>query len=158
MAYMSPEQAKADALARFQAPAPEHINCGQAVLYYGLLRMDEDPELITEARYFGGGITGMGEICGVLNGTALALGMRDQFLTERGIEGPEATADQIKALLRDFTEEFGARRCCDLTGFDLSTPEGMVAFRMSEIRSRCGDYVAWAIDRLEPLLKPAVVE
>jgi C_GCAxxG_C_C family probable redox protein len=157
MASISAEQAKADALARFQAPAPEHINCGQAVLYYALVRMDEDPELITEARYFGGGISGMGEICGVLNGAALALGMRDQFLAERGIEGPQATADELKAILRDFTEAFGARRCQDLTGFDLSTPEGMVAFRMSEIRSRCGDYVAWAIDRLEPLLQPAVV-
>ena len=156
MASISAEQARAEALARFQAPAPEHINCGQAVLCYALLRMDEDPELISEAHYFGGGISGMGEICGVLNGAALALGMRDQFLAERGIEAPQTTADQLQAILRDFADEFGSRRCCDLTGFDLSTPEGMVAFRMSEIRSRCSDYVTWAIDRLEPLLEAAV--
>jgi C_GCAxxG_C_C family probable redox protein len=156
MASMSAEQAKAVALARFQAPAPEHINCGQALLVYALLRMGEDPDLITEARYMGGGVAGMGELCGVLNGSALALGVRDRFLEERGVEGPQATADQLKAILRDFEEEFSSRRCRDLTGFDLSTPEGMVAFKMSDIRSRCGDYVAWAIDRLEPLLETAV--
>jgi C_GCAxxG_C_C family probable redox protein len=156
MASIPPEQAKAEALARFQAPAPAHINCGQAVLVYALLRMDEDTELISQAHYFGGGISGMGEICGVLNGTALALGMRDQFLAERGIAEPQGTGDQLKAILRDFEQEFGARRCRDLTAYDLSTPEGMAAFKMSDIRSRCSDYVAWAIDRLEPLLTPAV--
>jgi C_GCAxxG_C_C family probable redox protein len=156
MASVSAELAKADALARFQAPPPEHINCGQAVLYYAVLRMGEDQELITEARFFGGGIAGMGEICGVLNGAALALGMRDQFLAERGIEEPQETPDQLKAILRDFTEEFGCRRCHGLTGFDLSTPDGLTAFLMSDIRSRCSDYVTWAVDRLEPLLQPAV--
>jgi C_GCAxxG_C_C family probable redox protein len=156
MASLSAEQAKVEALARFQAPPPEHINCGQAVLCYALLRLDEDPEGITQARYFGGGIAGMGEICGVLNGAALALGVRDRALAELGIEQPQTTADQLKAVLRDFTTEFGSRRCCELTGYDLSTPEGMAAFRTSEIRSRCSDYVAWAIDRLEPLLEPAV--
>jgi C_GCAxxG_C_C family probable redox protein len=156
MASMPAEQAKAEALARFQSPPPEHINCGQAVLCYALLRMGEDPELITQGHYFGGGVTGMGEICGVLNGTTLALGMRDQFLAERGIEEPQETPDQLRAILRDFSEEFGCRRCYDLTGFDLSTPDGLTAFLLSDIRSRCGDYVAWAIDRLEPLLAPAI--
>jgi C_GCAxxG_C_C family probable redox protein len=156
MASISAEQAKAEALARFQAPAPEHINCGQAVLCYALLRLDEDPEAITQARYFGGGITGMGEICGVLNGAALALGVRDLALADRGIDAPQATADQLKAILRDFAEEFGSRRCRELTGYDLSDPEGMATFKASDIRSRCTDYVVWAIDRLEPLLESAV--
>lgn len=156
MVSIPAEQAKTAALARFQAPPPEHINCGQTVLFYALLRLGEDGEAITHARYFGGGIAGMGEICGVLNGIALALGERDLILAERGMDAPQTTADQLKAILRDFSDEFGSRRCCELTGHDLSTPEGMLAFRMSDIRSRCTDYVVWAIDRLEPLLKPTV--
>jgi C_GCAxxG_C_C family probable redox protein len=154
MASLPPDLAKAEALARFQAPAPEHINCGQAVYDYVLLRLGEDTELITQARYFGGGIAGMGEICGVLNGAALGLGMRDMVLTERGEETPADTGDQLKAMLRDFEAAFGSRRCGDLTGYDLSTPDGMAAFKMSDIRARCSDYVTWAIDRLEPLLAP----
>jgi C_GCAxxG_C_C family probable redox protein len=156
MAYLSAEEAKAEALARFGAAGAAHINCGQAVFVYALLRLDEDPEKITEAKYFGGGITGMGEICGALNGAVLALGVRDVALAERGLEPPADTADQLKAMLRDFTEAFGGRRCLDLTGYDLTTPDGMAAFRMSDIHSRCADYVAWAIDRVEPLLAPAL--
>jgi C_GCAxxG_C_C family probable redox protein len=156
MASVPPEEAKSEALARFQAPAPEHINCAQAVVCYALLRMDEDVDLITEARYFGGGISGMGELCGALNGLALALGMRDRFLAERGIAGPDSTGDQLKSILRDFAAESGSCRCRDLTGYDLSTPDGMIEFRLSDIRSRCNDYVAWAMDRLEPLLEPAL--
>jgi C_GCAxxG_C_C family probable redox protein len=156
MVSMSAEQAKTTALARFQAPAPAHINCGQAVYCYALLRLGEDSEAITQASYFGGGITGMGEICGVLNGTALALGARDLILAGQGIDAHQTTADQLKAILRDFSEEFGSRRCGNLTGYDLSTPEGMEAFKASDVRSRCSDYVGWAIDRLEPLLEPAI--
>jgi len=156
MAPLPAETAKAEALARFQAPPPEHINCGQAVLMYALLRLDEDPDSITNAKYFGGGFSGVGEMCGALTGAALALGARDLAMTDRGMEPPADTPDQLRGLLRDFSEEFGNRRCLDLTGFDLTTPEGNTAFRMSEIRSRCADYVAWAIDRLEPLLAPAL--
>ena len=50
MASLPADQAKAEALARFQAPAPEHINCGQAVLVYALLRLDEDPDSITRGQ------------------------------------------------------------------------------------------------------------
>jgi C_GCAxxG_C_C family probable redox protein len=156
MASLPAELAKAEALARFKAPGADHINCGQAVLVYALLRLDEDPEKITEAKYFGGGITGMGEICGALNGTALALGVRDLAMADRGLEPPADTADQLKAIVRDFGDTFGDRRCLPLTGYDLSTPDGMAAFKMSDIRSKCEDYVTWAIDRVEPLLASAL--
>ncbi len=147
-------QAQAEALARFQDQGPGHINCGQAVLCFALLRMGEDPALIVEARYLGGGIAGMGEVCGVLNGAALALGMRDLVLTQRGVAEPPSAAEPLKAILRDFSAQFGACRCRDLTGYDLSTPEGMTAFKTSEIRSHCADYVRWACERLDPLLEP----
>ena len=155
MVSLPADLAKTEALARFQAPAPDHINCGQAVLVYALLRLDEDPDAIMEAKYFGGGIAGMGELCGVLSGLALALGVRDLALSDRGEQPPAATPDQIRAIYREFADTFGSRRCLNLTGFDLTTPEGMTAFKMSDIKPRCTDYVAWAIDRLEPLLAPA---
>ena len=158
MPSFSAEQAKAQALARFEDPGPGHINCGQAVLCYALLRMGEDPESIMYARYVGGGIAGMGEVCGVLNGTALALGVRDLALTERGVKEPPSAADQLKEIVRDFTREFGSCRCRDLTGYDLSSPEGMDAFKKSEIRGRCVDYVRWACERLDPLLGVMVTE
>jgi C_GCAxxG_C_C family probable redox protein len=155
MTSLPADQAKAQALARFEDPGPGHINCGQAVLCFALLRLGEDPELIIDARYVGGGIAGMGEICGVLNGAALALGVRDLALIHRGVKEPPSAAEALKAILNDFGKEFGSCRCRDLTGYDLSYPEGMEAFKKSEIRSRCADYVRWACDRLDPLLESA---
>ena len=39
-----PNKPKAEALARFQSPPPEHINCGQAVFCYALLRLEKTPK------------------------------------------------------------------------------------------------------------------
>ena len=36
-------------------------------------------------------------------------------------------------------------------------PMELEAFKKSEIRSRCADYVRWACDRLDPLLESAAV-
>jgi C_GCAxxG_C_C family probable redox protein len=155
MPSLPAHQAKEQALARFDEPGPGHINCGQAVVCFALLRMGEDPELITYAKYFGGGITGMGELCGALNGAALALGVRDLVLIRRGAAEPPSAADALKDILRGFAEETGSCRCRDLTGYDLSRPEEMEAFKKSETRSRCSDYVRWVCDELEPLLEPA---
>jgi C_GCAxxG_C_C family probable redox protein len=155
MASLNAEQARAEALARFKAPGDEHINCAQAVLYYALLRMGEDPEWITAAGYMGGGGVGMGEICGAMNGTVLALGMRDLFLRQRGAKEPPASAPELQKILRDFFVEFGSCRCRDLTGWDLTTKAGRDAFHESEVSARCADYVSWACDRLDPLLASA---
>jgi hypothetical protein len=155
---LSTEQAKGEALARFQDPSPARINCYQALLHFSLLRMGEDLSFVTDARYMGGGVTGMGEVCGVLNCMSLVCGIRDHTLLKRGAPEPPSAADALKKNIRDFTAEFGACRCRELTGYDLSTPEGMEAFRKSDIRARCSDYLTWAFDRLDPLLAPAVKE
>ena len=104
MASLSAEQAKVEALARFQAPAPEHINCGQAVLCYALLRLDEDPEAHHAGQVFRGRHRRHGrDLRGIERGRARA-GSARRALAERGIEQPQTTADQLKAVLRDFTD------------------------------------------------------
>jgi C_GCAxxG_C_C family probable redox protein len=149
----TPEQAKAEALARFNDPGPDHINCAQAVVCFALLTLGHDPGLLTTARYFGGGVAGMGETCGAITGAALALGLRDMLLTDEApVDLAPITRAYLQELLRDFTLEFGARRCNDLTGIDISTPEGHDAFMASEARGRCKDYVGWMCDQIAPLL------
>jgi C_GCAxxG_C_C family probable redox protein len=165
------EQAKTNALARFAETGPDHINCAQAVLAFALEVMDQDPDLVATAGYFGGGIGGMGEACGAVTGAALALGLRDCQKAardengehqgdgrgdEKGDDhGEDPTRAELQAMLRDFSREFGTRRCAELTGHDLSTPEGMDLFRKSEIRERCSTYVSWVCDRIAPLLTQA---
>ena len=50
---------------------------------------------------------------------------RDLALSDRGEHPPADTPEQIRAIYRDFAEAFGSRRCLELTGYDLTTPEGM---------------------------------
>ena len=157
------EQAKSNALARFANTGPDHINCAQAVVAFALDMMGEDPDLVAFAGYFGGGIAGMGEACGAVTGAALALGLHDYHVgndddgeeSDRGQDndhGEDPNRAALQTLLKEFSSEFGTRRCAELTGHDLSTPEGMDLFRRSEVRERCSSYVGWVCDRIAPLL------
>jgi C_GCAxxG_C_C family probable redox protein len=148
----TPTEAKTAALAEFNDPGPAHINCCQAVVRFAVLVLGCDPDLVTVGRYFGGGIAGMGEACGAITGTAMALGMRDLCLGESADELRPRTAESLRETIRDFGDTFTCRRCADLTGFDLSTPEGHDAFMASEKRGRCAEYVGYMCDRLAPLL------
>ena len=152
MAHKTPEEAKAEALARFEDQGPDHINCAQMVVCFAALVMGRDPDLITTARYFGGGIAGTGEACGALTGTAIALGLRDSFLTEEPEDLAPRTRGRLQELVTGFTAEFGARRCADLTGCDLSTPEGHDLFVSSGVNKRCSLFVSWMCDGLAPML------
>jgi C_GCAxxG_C_C family probable redox protein len=147
------EQAKADALARFADKGPDRINCSQAVLCYALQVMGQDCDLVTLATYFGGGIASMGEACGAVTGAALAAGARDYFTEQQNPETTAATKAALQKAMKGFAEKFGSCRCLDLTGYDLSTPEGFAAFKMSEAHDQCPVYVAWMMDEIAPLFE-----
>jgi C_GCAxxG_C_C family probable redox protein len=148
----TPAEAKTAALAEFNDPGPAHINCCQAVVRFAALVLGCDPDLVTVGRYFGGGIAGMGEACGAITGSAMALGMRDLCLGEQVEEFRPRTMESLRQAISDFGATFTCRRCADLTGFDISTPEGHDAFMASEKRALCVEYVGYMCDRLAPLL------
>jgi C_GCAxxG_C_C family probable redox protein len=83
---------------------------------------------------FGGGIGGRGEVCGAVTGAVMAIGMK------HGREEPSQPNRHAYALAREFCrrfeEETGSVSCRDLTGMDLSTPEGLQAFHASDIPLR----------------------
>jgi C_GCAxxG_C_C family probable redox protein len=146
------EKAKEAALAVFNDPGPSHVNCAQAVLHFGLRLMEQPTDMITIARYFGGGVAGMGHLCGAVTGAALALGARDMLLPGHPAEAAAASRDKLQATMRAFQSEFRDSNCRELTGFDVSTPEGFKAFKASEASKRCAVYVSWMCDQLAPLL------
>jgi C_GCAxxG_C_C family probable redox protein len=152
MTAMSTDEARCDAMARFDDPGPDHINCAQTVVRFALSTLGHDPDLMTTARYLGGGIAGMGETCGAITGAVLAMGLRDSLQGEEDPALRARTADQLKELVRAFTTEYGALRCADLTGFDICTPEGHKAFVESDAHKRCEEYVGWMCDRIAPSL------
>lgn len=144
-------QAKTDAMTRFAAD-DDHINCSQTVLAYSLQVMGHDPKLVTLANYFGGGIVGKGEACGAITGAAMALGVRDFSSGESGHEVVQETSEIMRQLQDAFVEQFGSPRCRDLTGFDLSTPEGFEEFMASDAKGRCPVFVQWMMDAVTPYI------
>lgn len=147
-----PAEAKADSLARLRDQSADHINCAQTVLRFTLLVTGADPASIGLARQLGGGIAGTGETCGAITGAALALGLRDHMAGEAG--DPDASREALQGLIRSFADEFGAVRCRDLAGHDLTTPEGHDAFVESGGPERCAGFVGWMCDRILPLVDP----
>jgi C_GCAxxG_C_C family probable redox protein len=149
---MSASEAKVDVLAMFSDQGPGHINCAQAVLRFVLLVTGSDPDLTALARQFGGGIAGTGETCGAVTGAALALGLRDYQAAEAA--GPATSRKALQDFAQRFAVEFGALRCRDLTGFDLTTPEGHDAFVKAGGAAKCRDFVGWMCDQILPLVEP----
>lgn len=145
------EDAKTRALTGYLDPGPAHLNCAQAVLLFGLLAMDHDPASIDLAAYLGGGMARMGEACGALSGAVLVLGLRKQLGREAS-SNPSETFDFVQQLFQDFEATFGAVRCKELLGCDISTPAGFREAKRNRALSRCPDFVTWTIDRLAPIV------
>jgi C_GCAxxG_C_C family probable redox protein len=146
------ESAEAQAMARYLDPGPNHLNCAQAVMRCALLAMDQDSELTGVGGYLGGGMVRMGQVCGALSGTAVALGLRDQLGTQEGSKAAASIFDWLQELTRKFEAEFGAVTCRELLGCDISTQEGFRDAKRSQATRRCPEYVSWTCDRLGEIL------
>ncbi len=105
---------------------------------------------------FGGGIGGRGEVCGAVVGSVMAIGLK------YGREESSQPSEEAYALAQEFCHRFeqetGHLYCRDLTGMDLSTPEGIQAYRRSDVPLRVCMPLAGAAFRLvmELLEKPAL--
>jgi C_GCAxxG_C_C family probable redox protein len=86
------------------------------------------------ASMFGGGMARTGEVCGAVVGALMCIGIRHgrEKPTQSDAEGYTLSRE----FLRRFRDEMGSIQCRDLTGRDLSTPEGMQAYRSSDVRPR----------------------
>jgi len=80
---------------------------------------------------FAGGMARTGEVCGAVVGALMCIGIkhgRDE------VGQPDDKAQGLSGeFLRRFRDEMGSIQCRELTGIDLSTPEGLQAFRSSDV-------------------------
>lgn len=94
----------------------------------------ENPLIPRIATAFGGGIGGMGFVCGAVVGAVMAIGLkhgRDEPWQPR-----EKAYELAQEFCRRFKEEMGSTCCHELTGMDLSTPEGLKQFYASDVPLR----------------------
>ena len=92
------------------------------------IKSDLIPRIATP---FAGGMARRGEVCGAVVGALMCIGVkhgRDE------VGQPEDKAHELAGeFLRRFRDEMGSIQCRELTGFDLSTAEGLQAFRSSDV-------------------------
>lgn len=127
------------------------INCAQAMLsiygkYFGL---QEDDALKVSAA-LGGGMGGMGKICGSVTGAFLVFGLTYE------IGNPESRG-KVYELVKEFTERFTAKHgsisCSELLGHDIGTEEGRRAVREQQLTKKiCPALDQTAAELVEELL------
>lgn len=101
---------------------------------------------------FAGGIGNTGAVCGAVAGAVMAVGL----IKERGdsMEEMFRTLAVAQEFRRRFEAEMGTINCRELTGTDLSTPEGIEQFMSSDIpQTVCFPAVGLACRLVMDLLK-----
>ena len=92
---------------------------------------------------FGGGVGGGGSLCGAVVGGVMAIGLK--YGRNTGAGEREPSRGLSLRFLREFQKEMGSVICRELTGFDMTTPEGQEAAHQSDVRNRvCGRCIATA--------------
>jgi C_GCAxxG_C_C family probable redox protein len=99
---------------------------------------------------FGGGLGRRGLVCGALNGGVMAIGLRHGWMSET-VDKDTAYA-QVLELCRRFEKQHGSALCRDLTGCDLTTPEGRQKWEDLNVKEKCHNYVSTTVEILMDLL------
>ncbi|MDR1821234.1 MAG: C-GCAxxG-C-C family protein [Oscillospiraceae bacterium] len=123
------------------------FNCAQSVL--GSLAEElglEQETALAIAGGLGGGCA-CGELCGALSGGILAIGAQTGFSDGQNLTAKENAHAKTAAFTVAFREKFGAVRCFDLLGHDLTSDEGRAIHQnTSEREDKCTKYVMWAAE------------
>ncbi|MHA1121325.1 MAG: C-GCAxxG-C-C family protein [Candidatus Heimdallarchaeota archaeon] len=124
-----------------------NYNCAQAVFRTILeekeLYFDQVPIV---AAGFGGGISRRGEVCGIVNGAVMAIGiLYGQKYTEPG-EHRKYTYDSVSELIQIFNEINASPICNELIGFDIRDPDARTKGSEEGVfKTKCPKYVEDAV-------------
>lgn len=130
-------------------------NCAETVISVLSEALDIECSCIPRiATGFGAGFGRKGEVCGAINGAVMAIGLvygRDNSADK---EAKEKVYALVSRLLDSFEKEFGSVLCRDITGCDLSTPEGFEYFRSHDYHNTlCPKFVIFAAEEALRLLE-----
>lgn len=114
--------------------------CAESVLLAVAERQGVESGLLPRiATGFCGGMARTCGQCGAVSGAVMAVGMM------KGRILPTDTVDESyeisQKLIAEFKGRFGSLNCLDLTGCDLSTDQGRLAFREQKKSELCIEYV-----------------
>lgn len=127
---------------------PGNFNCAQTVfsLHAEELGLDEQTALKI-ASGFGGGMA-CAETCGAVTGSYMVIGMKYGHHTPCP-EAKATTKQKIQLFNEKFRAAHGTLICKELTGYDISTPEGNEAASTEDVfHKKCTHFVKTACDIL----------
>jgi C_GCAxxG_C_C family probable redox protein len=106
------------------------------------------------ATAFAGGMGRSGEVCGAVVGGIMCIGVKHGREEPGQFQPDDLAMNLTQRFLRAFRDEMGSIYCRELTGHDLSTPEGLQAFRASDVPMRvCLRGVGFAYEKTLELLE-----
>ena len=93
----------------------EGYNCAQAVvLAFKDLINDSEENLIKVSSSFGGGIGGLREMCGAVNGIAIVLGYLNGYQEKKNLTAKQAHYSLVKSSIEKFKKKNGSYLCREL--------------------------------------------
>ena len=102
-------------LKRAQLAFSSGYHCAQsALLAFAPACGLEQEQAAKLAASFGGGVGGMGELCGALNGICIALGLLKGDFAPGDLEGKEAHYARVQRIAERFKEVNGSMYCRDI--------------------------------------------
>lgn len=125
------------------------FNCAQTVfsLFAKDLGINEEIALKI-ASGFGGGMA-CAETCGAVTGSYMVIGMKHGHFTPDPDEKAK-TKRMIQRFNEEFKKEHGTLICKELTGFDISTPEGSYDAHLEGVfQNKCPVFIKTACAILE---------
>ncbi len=95
---------------------------------------------------FGGGFGKRGEVCGVISGAVMVLGIKYGRDSGKEKEKKEKLYGRVYGLMDAFTKKFKSTGCMEILGCDLSTPEGLDKYKKEGLRqSKCMKLISFAV-------------
>ena len=98
---------------------------------------------------FSGGIGLTGEVCGMVAGAVILLGMKHGPKTVRQRDEYESTVELAKQFVKDFKAEHGSVACRDIIQCDISTPEAYARAHEDDTFQVCVRCLQTVVDLLE---------
>lgn len=124
------------------------FNCSQSIIstYAPELGLSRELALLISSG-FGGGLGRTGEVCGVVTGAIMALGLKYGY-TVFSNEAKEKVYSIVRDFITRFKEKNNSILCRELLGADINTPEGR-----EKAHTICPKLVRESAEILEEILK-----
>jgi C_GCAxxG_C_C family probable redox protein len=129
------------------------FNCCQSALSVFAEELDLDMGTALKiSSGFGGGMN-KGEVCGVVSGVCMAIGLKYGSSDSENLEAKKNSKESVIKFMEKFMEENGSFTCKGLLGYDKFTEEGAkIVEEKGLTKNLCPEFLKSAIEIAEEII------